>query len=109
MSMPPPVHTANAPIPNHLAWAIVSTIVGFCLCCPSIITGITAIVFASQVNTKANAGDLDGARRASSNARTWSIVTTALAGLGLLINIVFLATGGMAEYMEAMQQLQNMQ
>ena len=109
MSMPPPVHTASAPIPNHLAWAIVSTIVGFCLCCPSIISGITAIVFASQVNTKANAGDLDGARRASSNAKTWSIVTTVLAAIGLLINIGFLATGGMTEYMQAVEQIQQMQ
>ncbi|MEB1796681.1 CD225/dispanin family protein [Xanthomonas campestris pv. campestris] len=89
-AVPPPIHTpstaAPGPVPNHLIWAIVSTVIGFCLCCPALITGIVAIVFASKVNNLLNQGDIDGARRASNTAKTWCIVTSVLAGIGLLIN-----------------------
>jgi hypothetical protein len=111
---PPPYTPPSAPIapgsvPNHLAWSIISTVVGFCLCCPALITGIVAIVFSSKVNSLLGQGDFDGARRASAQAKTWCIVTSALAGLGLIINIIMFATGGMASYMETVQQFQNMQ
>ena len=56
----PPPH-----VPNHLVWAILVTI--FC-CLPF---GIVSIVYAAQVNGKLAAGDIDGARQASSNAKTW--------------------------------------
>ncbi|QDI04880.1 MULTISPECIES: CD225/dispanin family protein [Xanthomonas translucens group] len=104
---PPPAPTPGA-VPNHLAWAIVATVLGFCLCCPSIITGIVAIVFSSKVNGLLNQGDLDGARRASNSAKTWCWVTTALAIIGLLINIGMVATGGMQRYMEYVNQMQHM-
>lgn len=113
MSVPPPVSTVTGPsgepIPNYMVWAIVATVIGFCLCCPSIITGITAIVFASQVNAKANAGDRDGALKASSNAKTWTLVTAGLAVVGLIINIIWIASGGMAEYQQLIEQLQQAQ
>jgi hypothetical protein len=111
MSTVSPVTPAPAPAPgaigNHLAWAIIATVLGFCLCCPSIITGIVAIVFSSKVNGLLNQGDLDGARRASDTAKTWCWVTTALAIVGLIINIVMVATGGMQRYMQYMQQMQH--
>ncbi|WP_369940823.1 CD225/dispanin family protein [Xanthomonas medicagonis] len=103
---PPPAPVPGA-IPNYLAWAIISTVLGFCLCCPALITGIVAIVFSSKVNGLLNQGDLEGARRASNNAKIWCWVTTALAIIGLLINIVMLATGGMQGYMDYMQQIQH--
>jgi hypothetical protein len=78
-------------------------------CCPLGLIGIVAIVFSSQVNGKLNQGDLEGARRASANAKTWCWVATAFAIIGLLLNIVVLATGGMEQYMEMMQQMQQMQ
>lgn len=90
-------------IPNHMAWAIVSTIMATLCCCPLGLLGIIGIVQANKVNTLLMQGDEVGARHASSQARTWSIVATALAVLGLLINIIFLATGGMQQYMQYMQ------
>ncbi|MCC4621942.1 CD225/dispanin family protein [Xanthomonas cassavae CFBP 4642] len=112
-AIPPPIHPSSSaapgPVPNHLIWAIVSTVLGFCLCCPALITGIVAIVFSSKVNGLLNMGDIDGARRASNTAKTWCIVTSVLAVIGLLINIGMVATGGMQGYMDYMQQLQHMQ
>ena len=80
MSAVPPMPPTTAPgnVPNHLAWAIVSTVLATCLCCPLGLIGIVAIVFSSQVNGKLNQGDLEGAQRASANAKTWCWVATAL-------------------------------
>ncbi len=96
----------TASIPNHLAWSIIATVLATCLCCPLGLVGIVAIVFSSKVNTLLAQGDIEGARRASNSAKTWCWVATALAIIGLLLNIVLFATGGMAEYMQMMQQLQ---
>lgn len=104
----PTLQQSSPPVQNHLAWAIVSTILATCLCCPLGLLGIVAIVFSSKVNTLLQQGDIDGARQASNTAKTWCIVTTVLAVIGLLINIALFATGGMAEYMNMMQQMQNM-
>ena len=103
------MNTTAAPgsIPNHLAWAIIATVLATCLCCPLGLLGIIAIVQSNKVNSLLNQGDLDGARRASDSAKTWCWVATALAIIGVLINIAMFATGGMASYMETMQQLQN--
>ncbi|UBB25635.1 CD225/dispanin family protein [Pseudoxanthomonas japonensis] len=111
MSAVPPLPQQAAPanIPNHLAWSIISTVLATCLCCPLGLVGIVAIVFSSQVNSKLNQGDLEGARRASNNAKTWCWVATALAIIGLLLNIYVLATGGMAQYMQMMEQIQQQQ
>lgn len=115
MSVPPPYtppNSAVAPgsIPNHLAWAIVSTVLATCFCCPLGLLGIVAIVFATQVNTKLAAGDIAGARQASNNAKTWSIVASVLAVLGVLINIgMIMSMGGIEGYMQWMQAMQGMQ
>jgi hypothetical protein len=103
------MNTTAAPgsIPNHLAWAIIATVLATCLCCPLGLLGIVAIVQSNKVNTLLNQGDMEGARRASASAKTWCWVATALAILGVLINVGLLATGGMASYVETMQQLQN--
>lgn len=105
----PPAASAPGNIPNHLAWAIVSTVLATCLCCPLGLIGIVAIVFSTQVNTKLNQGDIDGAQRASANAKTWCWVATAFAIIGLLINIIMFATGGMEQYMMMMEQFQQAQ
>ncbi len=103
------MNTTAAPgsIPNHLAWAIIATVLATCLCCPLGLLGIVAIVQSNKVNTLLNQGDMEGARRASDSAKTWCWVATALAIIGVLINVGLLATGGMASYVETMQQLQN--
>lgn len=105
-TVPPPVSTVPGNIPNHLAWAIISTVLATCLCCPLGLVGIVAIVFANRVNNLLAQGDIEGARRASDTAKTWCWVATALAIIGLLINAWVLSTGGMATYMEMMQQYQ---
>ena len=66
----PPAH-----IPNYLVQAILVTI--FC-CLPF---GIVSIVYAAQVNGKLVAGDISGARQASTNAKTWAWIAF---GVGLL-------------------------
>jgi hypothetical protein len=52
-----------ATVPNYLVFAILVTV--FC-CLP---TGIAAIIYAAQVNTKLQAGDIAGAQQASKNAK----------------------------------------
>ena len=93
-------------IPNHLAWSIIATVLATCLCCPLGLVGIVAIVFSSKVNTLLNQGDIDGARRASNNAKTWCWVATALAIVGLLFNVIYFAMGGSAAYLQMLQQYQ---
>jgi hypothetical protein len=107
MNLPPPVSTQS--IPNHLAWAIISMIVSFCLCCfVGGIPGVVAIVYAAQVNSELNHGNEAGARRASDNAKTWCWVATALAVLGVLLNVGLFMSGGAERYLETMQQIQQM-
>ena len=103
------MNTTAAPssIPNHLAWAIIATVLATCLCCPLGLIGIVAIVQSNKVNSLLNQGDYDGARRASDSAKTWCWVATALAIIGLLLTVGWIAMGGMASYMELMQQMQN--
>ncbi|MEG3191506.1 CD225/dispanin family protein [Lysobacter sp. D1-1-M9] len=113
MSTPPPVPPtsahADAPahVPNHLAWAIISMIASFCLCCfVGGIPGIVAIVYAAQVNGKLDQGDIAGARRASDSAKTWCWVATALAIAGVLLTVWSLMTGATEQYLEMFQQMQ---
>ncbi|MBN8799868.1 MAG: CD225/dispanin family protein [Stenotrophomonas nitritireducens] len=93
-------------IPNHLAWSIIATVLATCLCCPLGLVGIVAIVFSSKVNNLLSQGDIDGARRASNNAKTWCWVATALAIVGLLFNVIYFAMGGSAAYLQMLQQYQ---
>lgn len=110
--VPPPSPNAapvNEPVPNYLAWAIIATVLATCLCCPLGLIGIVAIVFSAKVNGLLQQGDIAGAQRASANAKTWCWVATALAIIGLLLNIYMLSTGGMAEYQQLIEQMQQMQ
>jgi hypothetical protein len=52
-------------IPNYLAQSILVTV----FCCQWL--GIPGIVYAAQVNTKAQGGDLEGAWAASRKAKMW--------------------------------------
>ena len=98
--------TVSGRIPNHLAWAIVSTIFSLCLCCgiPGLFTGIAAIVFSSQVNAKLNAGDFAGAQASSNTAKILCIITTVCAVLGLLWLFFNIATMGVGGFQEAIKQ-----
>lgn len=77
-------------IPNHLVWAILSTL----LCCLPL--GIVSIVKSSQVNTLVATGHYDEAWKASEEAKKWAIISAATAvGLGVLYILlaVVLAAG----------------
>ena len=64
----------GATVPNYLVFAILATV----LCC--LPAGIPAIVYAAQVNSKLQAGDLAAAQAASNNAKMWCWISL---GLGL--------------------------
>jgi hypothetical protein len=66
---------------NNLVWAILVTL--FC-CLP---TGIVAIVYAAQVDGKAAANDIAGAREAARLAATWCWVSF---GLGMVFVVGYI-------------------
>jgi hypothetical protein len=71
-------------VTSYLVPAILSTI----CCCPPF--GIVAIVFAAQVNTKLQSGDLPGALEASQKARMWFWVAVVLGILSTLLCLPFM-------------------
>lgn len=68
-------------VENYLVFAILTTV----LCC--LPAGIPAIVYAAQVNSKLQAGDLAGAQLASKNAKMWCLIA---AGLGIVITALWI-------------------
>lgn len=87
-TLPPPVDGPREFVPNHLVWAILSTL--FC-CLP---LGIVSIVYAAQVDGKRAAGDIAGAREASGKAGMWALFS-ALAGPVVML-LWLMLFGGMA-------------
>jgi hypothetical protein len=81
-SQPPPY---QEPIPNHLVWAILSTL--FC-CLP---LGIVSIVYAAQVSSKQAIGDIAGARQASDNAKKWAIASAGVGVVLIILYVLFIA------------------
>lgn len=100
------MNSVNSNIPNHMLWTILSTIIATLTCCPLGLLGIIGIVNSNKVNTLLAAGDAPGALRASNTAKTWAIVASVLAGIGILFSLWFYVGGGMQSYMEAMQAAQ---
>ena len=100
------MNTFNGNIKNHMAWTIISTIVATLTCCPLGLLGIVGIVFSSKVNGLVAQGDLAGAARASSNARTWAIVATVLAVIGILANVWVQMNGGTEALLLQIQAMQ---
>ena len=75
-------------VPNYLVFAILTTV----FCC--LLTGIPAIVYASQVNTKLQLGDMAGAQVASNNAKMWCWISFGL-GLATVVCYGLLAMVGL--------------
>lgn len=78
--------------PNYLAFAIISTI----LCC--LPAGIVSIVYATKVNDAYMNEDYEGAQRASNNAKTWAIVSAAVALVGLVIYLAIFGAAFMGAF-----------
>ena len=76
-------------IPNYLWQAIVCTI---CCCVP---LGIPAIVYAAQVNTKVQQGDMDAARVASNNAKMWCWIAFAAGIVTTFISVAITILSGL--------------
>ena len=72
---PPSASAATSDVPNYLIPAILSTI--FC-CLP---LGVVSIIFATQVNSKVQTGDIPGAMEASRKAKMFMYIAV---GLGVL-------------------------
>ena len=90
---------------NNLPLAIVGTILGFCSpCCIGLILGIIAIVFSTQVDSKYNIGDYFGAEGAAKNAKILAFIAIGLGVIGLIWNIIQIATLGTTGFMEYYQQ-----
>jgi interferon-induced transmembrane protein len=78
----------GATVPNYLVFAILATV----LCC--LPTGIAAIIYAAQVNTKLQAGDYGGANESSKNAKMWCWISVGI-GLAMTVGTFGLAMLGM--------------
>jgi hypothetical protein len=79
------------PMPeNYLIWAILATI----FCCWPI--GIFSIISAAKVSSAYNAGDFEGALKASASAKKMAIVTACAGGISYIIAIIFYAIMGVA-------------
>ena len=104
----------NYPPNNYMALTISATAVGLLLClsncCISMILGIIAIVFSTQVNSKFAMGDYRGAESSSNTAKILGIVSlvlTAVSFIGTIIYyiIFFNSIGGWEGYMEMIQEM----
>jgi hypothetical protein len=82
----PPPH-----IPNHLVWAILTTL--FC-CLPA---GVVSIVYAAQVNGKIQVGDYETAKKYSDRARTWAIVSAVLVVVYIAVILMFVFSVGISQ------------
>jgi len=69
-------------IPNYLAQSIIVTL----LCCLPL--GIPAIVFAAQVNSKVQAGDIAGALDSSKKAKMFCWISFGLGAAGALLYVL---------------------
>ena len=84
---PPPAGGGSATVPNYMVPAIISI---FC-CWP---LAIPAIIFAAQVNNKAQAGDVAGAQDASKKAKMFSFIAIGLGLAGTLLYIIMIVFFG---------------
>lgn len=67
-------------VPNYLVQSILVTV----LCC--LPTGIAAIVYAAQANSKKTAGDYAGAIEAANKAKTWCWISL---GVGAVVTVIY--------------------
>ncbi|MFT3992823.1 MAG: CD225/dispanin family protein [Dysgonomonas sp.] len=81
---------------NSLVLSIVGAVLATCTSCIGVITGIIAVVFALQVDSKFAAGDYDGAESAAQTAKIMAIVTMVLNVLAIVGGIIYFVIVGAA-------------
>lgn len=87
-------NSSNPPRPNnYLIMSIIGTVLGLCSCI-GLVLGIIAIVFSTQVDSKYNMGDFDGAMKAANNAKILSIIALVFGILGVIANIIYMIVVG---------------
>lgn len=111
MNQTPPVKPNN-----HMVMAIVSTVLSVITCAfvyvIPIVGGIVSIVFASQVNSKYNAGNYEGAEKSSKYAKIAWIVSIVVLAVYLIVLAYQIATSGdelMEQINKAIEQQKELQ
>jgi len=89
---PPPAPSVEAPVGNNLILAIVATVVSLMFCC--LPHGVVSLIFATQVNKKAEAGDMAGAMRAAKQAKMFAWISIIVSVIGFVIALIFGLVGG---------------
>ena len=89
---PPPSSTAPATIPNNLVLAIIAAVVSFLFCC--LPHGLVSVIFATQVDKKAAAGDIQGATNAARQAKMWAWISIIVAIVGIVVAFALGVLGG---------------
>lgn len=86
---PPPAPLPAANGTPLLVLSIAATLIALCGCWPSIGLTIPAIVFASQVDSKAAAGDLQGSIDAARKAKLFSLIAIGLSVLAWIVIVIY--------------------
>jgi hypothetical protein len=82
--------TPVEPIPNHLVWGILTTL----LCCWPF--GVVSIVYATKVERRRAEGDAEGAWEASRKAKVWALWSAGSVGILVVLGLAFALVGEMS-------------
>lgn len=83
----------NVPHTNWMPWAIVATVLNLACSCIGLVFGIIGIVQANKANSFYAMGMIQDAESANSTAKTMTIISYCLAGLGVITGIWMISTG----------------
>ncbi|SFJ59875.1 CD225/dispanin family protein [Myroides guanonis] len=96
---------------NNMTLAIIATVLGLCsFYCTGLILGIIAIVMSSQVKSKFENGDVEGALKSAKTSKLLSLIAIGLFVLGIAVSAYSIMTYGLdniiEEYKEILEQAQ---
>ena len=84
---PPPPPGTETKVPNNMVLGIIATVISLIFCC--LPHGAISLIFATQVDKKAAAGDVAGALDASKKARLAAMISIAVAIVGFVLAFAF--------------------
>src|SRR3954468_8401071 len=96
---PPPAPSAAGPVGNNLVLAIVASVVSLAFCC--LPHGVVSLIFATQVNKKAEAGDMAGAMHAAKQAKMFAWISIIVSVIGFVIAFIFGVVGGVLSVIQS--------